>query len=182
MLWSEAHSHRLLRTCLLGSKRKLPPLACQARLGLPSVVCRLVYICYQGLCQALKPTVFLLHPVLTAFAEDAVAAHSSAMDSAWELACTLQEILVRTTDHDLCRSCIYLQPFLLHFFFPGQRSFYHRSLIIGNIGTKERVLVRQDKRVIRIRAIEVLLYFLKVSFIIINFCILFKETILQILR
>ena len=30
------------------------------------------------LCQALEPTVFLVHSVLTAFAEDAVVAHSSA--------------------------------------------------------------------------------------------------------
>ena len=38
------------------------------------------------LCQALEPTALLMHPVLTAFAEDAVAAHSSATDSTWELA------------------------------------------------------------------------------------------------
>ena len=61
-----------------------------------------------------------MHPVLTAFAEDAVAAHSSATDSTWELAWTLQEIQPRTTDHDLCLSCIYSQPFLLHCFFPCQ--------------------------------------------------------------
>ena len=61
-----------------------------------------------------------MHPVLTAFAEDAVAAHSSATDSIWELAWTLQEIQPRTTDHDLCLSCIYSQPFLLHCFFPCQ--------------------------------------------------------------
>ena len=44
------------RACLLSSKWRLPPLACQVRLGLPSVVCRLggmqfpgtVYICSQG--------------------------------------------------------------------------------------------------------------------------------------
>ena len=41
VLWLKAHNHRLLRVCLLGSKRKLPPLVCQARLGLLSVVCRL---------------------------------------------------------------------------------------------------------------------------------------------
>ena len=39
MLWLKVHSHRLLRACLLGSKRKLPPPACQVWLGLPSVVC-----------------------------------------------------------------------------------------------------------------------------------------------
>ena len=37
----DSSQHRLLRACLLGSKRKLPPPACQARLGLLSVVCRL---------------------------------------------------------------------------------------------------------------------------------------------
>ena len=47
----------LLRACLLSSKRKLPPQACQVRPGLPSVVCHprgvqfpgTVYICSQGL-------------------------------------------------------------------------------------------------------------------------------------
>ena len=56
VLWLKAHNHRLLRACLLGSKRKLPPPVCQARLGLLSVVCRLrgvlfpctVYTCNQG--------------------------------------------------------------------------------------------------------------------------------------
>ena len=95
VLWSQAHNHRLQRACLLDSKRKLPPSACQAQLGLPSVVCHLrgvqfpgtVYTYNQGvrvLCQALEPTAFLGHPVLTILADDAVAAHSSAPDSAWE--------------------------------------------------------------------------------------------------
>ena len=56
VLWLKVHSHLLLRACLLGSKRKLPPPACQVQLGLPSVVCRprnvqftgTVYICSQG--------------------------------------------------------------------------------------------------------------------------------------
>ena len=56
VLWSKAHNHRLLRACLPGSKRKLPPPAWQTRLELPSVVCCLrgmqfpgnVYICNQG--------------------------------------------------------------------------------------------------------------------------------------
>ena len=39
VLWLKVHSHLLLRACLLGSKRKLPPQACQVRPGLPSVVC-----------------------------------------------------------------------------------------------------------------------------------------------
>ena len=56
MLWLKVHSHWLLRPCLLSSKRKLPPPACQVRLGLPSVVCPprgvqfpgTVCICNQG--------------------------------------------------------------------------------------------------------------------------------------
>ena len=56
MLYSKAHNHQLLRACLPGSKRKLPPPACQTELELPSVVCRLrgmqfpgsVYTCNQG--------------------------------------------------------------------------------------------------------------------------------------
>ena len=39
VLWLKVHSHLLLRACLLGSKRKLPPQACQVRPGLPSVAC-----------------------------------------------------------------------------------------------------------------------------------------------
>ena len=70
--------------------------------------------------QALEPTAFLVHPVLAANAEDAVAAHSSATDCAWKLACTLQEVQSHTADHDLCLSCIYSQSFLLHCFFPSQ--------------------------------------------------------------
>ena len=54
--WSKAHNHWPPRACLPDSKRKLPPPACQARLELPSVVCRLrgvqypgtVFICNQG--------------------------------------------------------------------------------------------------------------------------------------
>ena len=56
MLWLKVHSHRLLRACLLSRKRKLPPPACQVRLGLPIMVCGprsvqfpgTVYICNQG--------------------------------------------------------------------------------------------------------------------------------------
>ena len=56
VLWLKIHSHLLLRACLLGSKRKLPPPACHVRPGLPSGVCPprgvqfpcTVYICSQG--------------------------------------------------------------------------------------------------------------------------------------
>ena len=78
------------------------------------------YVRLVVLCQALESTALRVHPVLTAFAEDVVAAHSSVTDSTWELTWTLQEIQPRTTDHDLCLSCIYSQHFLLHCFFPCQ--------------------------------------------------------------
>ena len=53
----KVHSHLLLRACLLGNKRKLPPQACQVQPGLPSVICHpmgvqfpgTLYICSQGL-------------------------------------------------------------------------------------------------------------------------------------
>ena len=56
VLWLKVRSHLLLRACLLSSKRKLPPQACQVRPGLPSVVCHprgvqfpsTLYICSQG--------------------------------------------------------------------------------------------------------------------------------------
>ena len=56
VLWLKVHSHLLLRACLLGSKRKLPPQAYQVRPGRPSVICHprdvqfpgTVYICSQG--------------------------------------------------------------------------------------------------------------------------------------
>ena len=55
VLWLKVHSHLLLRACLLGSKRKLPPPAFRFD-GLPSVVFRprgmqfpsTMYICSQG--------------------------------------------------------------------------------------------------------------------------------------
>ena len=56
VLWFKVHSHLLLRACLLGSKRKLPPQACQVWPGLPSVICHprgvqfpgTMYLCSQG--------------------------------------------------------------------------------------------------------------------------------------
>ena len=78
------HNHLLLRACLLGSKRKLPPQACRTSFcGLPlkgHAVPRQVF------CQALEPAAFLVHPVLAAIAEEAVAAQSSAADGTWKLA------------------------------------------------------------------------------------------------
>ena len=67
MLWSKAHKHRLLRACLPGSKRKLPPPACQTRLELPSVIWRLrgvqfpgsMYICNQSSVKRLSQLHFL---------------------------------------------------------------------------------------------------------------------------
>ena len=86
MSWLIVYSQLLLRACLLGSKRKLSPPACQVWLGLWSAV--------QGACsslapftsvikvlfQVLGPTAFLVHPVFAAIAEDAVASHSSKTD------------------------------------------------------------------------------------------------------
>ena len=104
MLWMKVHNHLLLRACLLGSKRKLPPPACHVRPGLPSVVCS-PRACtslapytsvVRVLCQAFEPTAFLVHPVLAAIAEDAVAAHSSVTDSAWKLTRTLQVVQAHT--------------------------------------------------------------------------------------
>ena len=68
VLWLKVHSHQLLRTCLLGSKRKLSPRACQVQLWLPSAVCRpkgmqfpgTMDICNRVPCQALEPTAFLV--------------------------------------------------------------------------------------------------------------------------
>ena len=93
MLWLKVHSHLLLRACLLSSKRKLPPQACQVRPGLHSVDCHPRDVQFPGTSsvrvffQVLEPTALLVHPVLAAIAEDAVAAHSSATDGAWKLAC-----------------------------------------------------------------------------------------------
>ena len=39
VLWLKVHSHLLLRACLLGSKRKLPPPACRVQLGFLLVIC-----------------------------------------------------------------------------------------------------------------------------------------------
>ena len=70
----------------LGSKRKLPPQACQVRPGLPSVALAPCTSIVRVHFHAFEPTAFLVHPVLAAIAEDAVAAHSSATDSTWKLA------------------------------------------------------------------------------------------------
>ena len=83
------HSHWLLKAGLLGSKRKLPPPACQVQPGLSmwSAVqgaCISQALCtsvIRVLCQALDPTAFLVHPVLAAIPEDSVPAHSSATNS-----------------------------------------------------------------------------------------------------
>ena len=86
MLWLKVHSHWLLRACLPDSKRKLPPPACQVGLslcGLPSKGHAVPWH-HVHLCQAVELTAFLVHPMLAAVAEDAVAAHSIATDMAWK--------------------------------------------------------------------------------------------------
>ena len=94
MLWLKVHSHLLLRACLLGSKRSYHLKLVRSDLDF------LLWSAIQGACsslapctsivrvlfQALEPTAFLVHSVLAAIAEDAVAAYSSATDSAWKLA------------------------------------------------------------------------------------------------
>ena len=131
VLWLKVHSHQLMRACLLGSKRKLIPPNCHV----PTWTALYVWSAIQGacsylapctsvirvFCQALEHTAFLVHTVLAAVAENAVAAHSSATDGPWKLAWTLQEVQTHTTDHDLHLSCIYSQSFLLHCFFPSQQ-------------------------------------------------------------
>ena len=71
-------SHQLLRACLLGSKRKLPPPASGptwTSLELWSAIqgaCSSLALCtyvIRVLCQVLEPTAFLVHPVLAAIAE-----------------------------------------------------------------------------------------------------------------
>ena len=77
MLWLKVHSHRLLRACLLGSKRKLTSPDCQVLLGLHSVACRPRSVQFPGAvssvirvhCQVLEHTTFLLHAVLALIAE-----------------------------------------------------------------------------------------------------------------
>ena len=54
VLWLKAHNHRLLRACFLGSKRELLPPACQAQLGLPSVVCHLRVCSSLALCTPVR--------------------------------------------------------------------------------------------------------------------------------
>ena len=128
VLWLEVHSHLLLRACLLVAKgsyyRQLVRSdldfllwsaiqgACTSLAPCTSVV--------RVLCHSLEPTASLVHPVLAAIAEDAVAAHSSATGGAWKLAWTLQEVQARTADHDLCLNCIYSQSLVLHCFFQSQ--------------------------------------------------------------
>ena len=93
VLWLKAHNHRLLRAFLLGSKRKLPPPACQARLGLLSVVCRLrgmlfpgtVYTCNQGPLSSPRAHCTSYAPSAYSLCRRCCAAHSSATDGAWEL-------------------------------------------------------------------------------------------------
>ena len=94
MLWLRVRSHLLLRACLLGSKRKrnhLKLVRSDLDFLLWSAIqgaCSFLALCtsvVRVLFQALEPIAFLVHLVLAAIAEDAVAAHSSATDSAWKL-------------------------------------------------------------------------------------------------
>ena len=88
----ESYSHQLLRACLLGSKSYHLQLV-RSNLDFPlwsaiQGMCSFLALCtsvIRVLCQVLEPTAFLVHPVLAAIAEDAVAAHSSTTDVTWKL-------------------------------------------------------------------------------------------------
>ena len=94
VLWLKVHSLLLLTACLLGSKRSyhlklvrsdldiLLQSAIQGACSSPAPYSFVVRV----LCQVLEPNAFLVHPVLAAIAEDAVAAHSSETHGAWKLA------------------------------------------------------------------------------------------------
>ena len=126
VLWLKVHSHLLLRACLLGSKRKLPPQACQVRPGLPSVVCHPRGVQFPG-------TVYIYSqgPFSSAWAH-CISCAPSACSHCRRCCCCplqcdrqrmetrLQEVQSRTADHDFCLFCIYSQSFLLHCFFPSQ--------------------------------------------------------------
>ena len=128
MLWLKVHSHLLLRACLLGSKRKLPPQACQIGSGLPSVVCHIRGVQFPG-------TVYIYSqgPFSSAWAHCISCAPSACSHCrrccCCPLQCDRQRMETRlnsaggpvpTADHDLSLSCIYSQSFLLHCFFPSQ--------------------------------------------------------------
>ena len=95
-VFTKAHNHRLLRACPLGTVAKgsyhlqfvRPHLDFSLWSAVKGACCSMAPCTpvIRVLCQALEPSALLMHPVLTAFAEDAVAAHSSATDSTWELA------------------------------------------------------------------------------------------------
>ena len=63
VLWLKVQSHWQLRACLLCSKRKLLPPACQVRLGLPFMVCHpmgmqfpgMLYSCIRSFVKRLSP-------------------------------------------------------------------------------------------------------------------------------
>ena len=128
VLWLKVHSHLLLKACLLGSKRSYHLKLVRSDLDFLlwsaiQVACSSLAPCksvVRVFCEALEPIAFLVHSVLSAIAENAVAAHSSVTDGTWKLAWTLQEVQSHTADHDLCFSCIYSQSFLLHCFFQSQ--------------------------------------------------------------
>ena len=137
LMWLKVHSHRLLRTCLLGSKRKLSPPAVRSDMDFPlwsavQGVCSFLVLCtsvIRVLFQGLEPTAFLMYPVPAAISNDAVTAHSSATDGTRKLAWTLHEVQPHITAHELHLSCIYFRSFLLHCFLPSSASWHIPSAI-----------------------------------------------------
>ena len=96
LLWLKVHSHRLLRTCLLGSKRKLPSPACQIWwTSFP------LWSAFQGACSLLAPcTICNQGPLSRAWAHCISCSPSACshfkrccpLQFAWKLAWTLQEV------------------------------------------------------------------------------------------
>ena len=123
VLWLKVQSHRLQRAYLLDSKRCYHLQFVRSDFPLWSAVqgaCSFLAPCtsvIRVLCQVLEPTAFLVHLVLAPLAEDGVA---STPVRQIETRLNSAGVQAYTTDHDLCLSCIYSQPFLLHYFLPSQ--------------------------------------------------------------
>jgi len=68
------------------------------------------------LCQVFQPAAFLVHPLLAAFAEDAVSSYSSAADSTWGPCLSSGKDPDQYAIHDLRIPCIHSQTLFLHTF------------------------------------------------------------------
>ena len=135
MLWLKVHSHLLLRACLLGSKRKLPPQACQVRTGLPSVVCHprgvqfpgTVYICSQGLFSSAGAHCISCAASAYTHCRRCCCCPLQCDRRRMEARLNSAGVQSRTADHYICLSCIYSQSFLLHCSFHVKSLLTHSS-------------------------------------------------------